>query len=376
VAVDADGDAFVTWTSYGQDGSSTGIYGQRIDEAWMKVGSELQINSYTSNSQNSPRVALDADGNALVTWQSFNQDGSVYGIYGQRFDAAGMKVGEEIQVNTWTFGYQRNPSVAMDADGDGFITWRSNGQDGDRYGIYGQRFDSAGMQVGAEFQINTYSADFQTYPSVAVDTDGDVMVVWNSKGQDGSDYGIYGQRFRSPNPPVKFSNLQIHDGTSQRSLVTSLKLTFDSPVSFAGSPTAAFSLVNQMTTNPTTLSATVDGTGTVVTLTFTGGSVDLGGSLLDGRYTLTIIGSQFTGNGFDANGDGIPGDNFVLVGTPANGLFRLFGDADGNGAVNSTDFATFRTFFGIGPSFFDFNNDGQTNSDDFAEFRKRFGLMI
>jgi hypothetical protein len=65
-----------------------------------------------------------------------------------------------------------------------------------------------------------------------------------------------------------------------------------------------------------------------------------------------------------------------LVGTPANGLFRLFGDSDGNGTVNSTDFATFRTFFGIGPSFSDFNNDGQTNSDDFAEFRKRFGLTI
>jgi len=54
----------------------------------------------------------------------------------------------------------------------------------------------------------------------------------------------------------------------------------------------------------------------------------------------------------------------------------MFGDSDGNGTVNSTDFATFRTFFGIGPSFSDFNNDGQTNSDDFAEFRKRFGLTI
>ena len=147
------------------------------------------------------------------------------------------------------------------------------------------------------------------------------LIVWESSGQDGNGYGVYGQRFRSPNPPVKFSNIQVNDGSAQRSMVTSLKITFDSPVSFAGSPAAAFSLVNQMTTNAATLSAAVDGSGTVVTLTFTGGSVDLGGSLSDGRYTLTIIGSQFTGNGFDGNGDGIAGDNYVLIGAPANGLY-------------------------------------------------------
>ena len=41
-----------------------------------------------------------------------------------------------------------------------------------------------------------------------------------------------------------------------------------------------------------------------------------------------------------------------------------------------TDFAAFRTFFGLGASIFDFNNDNQTNSTDFAEFRKRFGITV
>src|SRR5262249_20171749 len=123
--------------------------------------------------------------------------------------------------------------------------------------------------------------------------------------------------------------------------------------------------------------AAVNNPNTSVTLTFTGGPVDFD-SLADGRYTLTIFWPAVTNaNGsLDGNGDGQGGDNYVLIGSPVNGLFRLFGDADGNGAVNSTDFASFRTFFGIGPSMFDFNDDGQTNSDDFAEFRKRFGLMI
>jgi hypothetical protein len=41
-----------------------------------------------------------------------------------------------------------------------------------------------------------------------------------------------------------------------------------------------------------------------------------------------------------------------------------------------TDFATYRTFFGVGASFFDFDGDGQTNSSDFAEFRHRFGITV
>jgi hypothetical protein len=120
-----------------------------------------------------------------------------------------------------------------------------------------------------------------------------------------------------------------------------------------------------------------NGAGTTVTFTFTSGAVQFG-SLQDGRYDLTIIAASVSNaNGqLDGDGNGVGGDNYVQIGSPANGLFRLFGDADGNGTVNSSDFATFRSVFGIGPSFFDFNNDGQTNSDDFAEFRKRFGLMI
>jgi len=71
------------------------------------------------------------------------------------------------------------------------------------------------------------------------------------------------------------------------------------------------------------------------------------------------------------------GDDYMLMGDPAtNKLFRLFGDADGNGTVNSSDFAVFRSYFGLGMSMFDYDGDNQANSNDFAQFRKRFGLTI
>ena len=172
---------------------------------------------------------MDADGDAVIAWQSNGQDGSGYGIYGQRFNAAGLKVGGEFPINTFT---TERPEFSV---GGGGRRRRRLGRVAELWpgrqrltAVYGQRFNSAGAKVGGEFQINTYTTSFQQSPSVAVDADGDVFVAWESSGQDGSGYGVYGQRFRSPNPPAKVSNIQVNDGSAQRSMVTSLQITFDS----------------------------------------------------------------------------------------------------------------------------------------------------
>jgi uncharacterized delta-60 repeat protein len=238
-------------------------------------------------------------------------------------------------------------------------------------GALDSNFDTDGKKTIAIGGLTDYAN------SVAVDAL-DRIVIAGTADLNGFEFAV--ARLTADTPPPQVVAITINNGSSQRSLVTSLKVSFDSKISFVGSPASAFQLNRQNDNALVMLSASVDASGTFVTLTFTGGAINPGGSLADGRYTLKILASQFSGLGFDGNGNGLangsPADDYILVGSPANGLFRLFGDADGNGTVNSTDFATFRTFFGIGPSFFDFNNDGQTNSGDFAEFRKRFGLMI
>jgi hypothetical protein len=177
--------------------------------------------------------------------------------------------------------------------------------------------------------------------------------------------------------PAKVSSVVVGDGTSQRSMVNQLVVTFDSPVVFTGMPAAAFTLVRQSDSMAVNLAAVVDSTNTMVTLTFTGGAVD-NKSLADGRYTLTILANQFSGDGFDGNGDGVPGDNYQLVGAPgtAPNLFRLFGDVDGNGSVDANDFIIFRQYFGGYLFAFDFDGDGSVSANDFAQFRLRFGGSI
>jgi hypothetical protein len=194
VAMDADGNFVVTWYNNGQDGGGYGIYAQRYDKDSGAQGSEFRVNTYTTGTQAETSVAMDADGDFVVTWYS-DQDGSGFGIYAQRYDKDGGAQGSEFRVNTYTISNQTNPSVAMDADGDFVVTWQSYGQDGSNFGVYAQRYDKDGGAQGSEFKVNTYTVNSQGAPSVAMDADGDFVVTWNSYEQDGSENGIYAQRY-------------------------------------------------------------------------------------------------------------------------------------------------------------------------------------
>ena len=58
------------------------------------------------------RVVASRDGGFVVAWESDGQDGSGYGIYAQRFTSAGARIGAEVRVNTTTVKDQRWPAIA------------------------------------------------------------------------------------------------------------------------------------------------------------------------------------------------------------------------------------------------------------------------
>ena len=120
-----------------------------------------------------------------MVWQSYQQDGSDWGVFGQRFNAAGGKLGGEFQVNTYTSDKQDNPAVAMDAAGDFVVTWASFGQDGSGYGIYARRYNAAGAALdAAEFRVNQTTLNWQVTPDVGMAANGNFDVTWSSFGQD------------------------------------------------------------------------------------------------------------------------------------------------------------------------------------------------
>jgi hypothetical protein len=201
MASDAAGNFVVAWSSEDQDGSWSGIFARRLDASGTPRGAEFQVNTYTTSEQTYPAISFDADGSFVVAWQSNGQDGSGYGVFAQRYDASGAPLGSEFQVNTYTTNNQYAPSIASDAAGNFVVSWFSDGQDGSSYGVFAQRYDASGALRGSEFQVNTTTLGIQGLPSIASDPAGNFVVTWDSgANQDGSSYGVFAQRFGGLEP--------------------------------------------------------------------------------------------------------------------------------------------------------------------------------
>jgi hypothetical protein len=201
----AGGGYVTTWISRGQDGaaSSDGIYAQRFLENGEAVGLEFRVNSSTAGNQRDVKVAGLSDGSFVIAWtdQSANPDGSGYGVYGQRFDAAGNALGGQFLINaSSTSSNQEAPAVAAFESGGFVVTWESsaslaNGGDGSGDGVYAQRFNNDGTTNGGMFRVNTATANSQYESDVAAHADGSFVVSWRSEAQDGSGAGVYFQRY-------------------------------------------------------------------------------------------------------------------------------------------------------------------------------------
>jgi hypothetical protein len=202
------GNFVVIWESFGQDGPAFGVFGQRFASSGSPLGPEFRVNTYTTSQQFRLSVASDSNGNFIVVWSSMGQDGSGRGNFGQRFAATGAPLGPEFRVNTHTTSYQYRPRVAADPSGNFVVAWQSFSQDGSGYTVVGQRYESSGLPLGGEFQINTSTTDAQIMPSLATDPTGSFVVVWQSYTQDGSYFGIFAQRYR-PIVPVELAEFTI-----------------------------------------------------------------------------------------------------------------------------------------------------------------------
>lgn len=202
VAMNPDGHFVIAWSSFGQDGAASGIYAQRFDPQGNALGGEFRVNTFTGGDEAYPSVAMDADGDFIVTWDTASPTGQLYDVYAQRYNAAGLPVGGEFRLNSHAPGQQFSSAVAMDDAGNFVVTWNSSGQDGSGYGIYARRFSASGAALGDDFRVNTYTTSDQLFPSVDMDADGDFVIAWQSQGQDGDETGIFAQRFDSTGAPV------------------------------------------------------------------------------------------------------------------------------------------------------------------------------
>ena len=223
IAIDADGDFVITWQSYNQYDDGEGIYARRYDGMGNAIDmNEFPVNSYTSNDQFDPAIAIEDNGDFVITWTSNLQDLDGYGVYARRYSADGMTMGNEFLVNDTTEYSQLEPAVAMDGDGDFVISWKSFDVNSNAE-IFAKRYDNTGMAPDGEIQVNTHTADEQRLPAVGMDSNGDFVITWDSEYQDYDKFGVYAQAFEQDGQTIG-NERKINQNTNDNQLASAVAM--------------------------------------------------------------------------------------------------------------------------------------------------------
>jgi hypothetical protein len=203
VAMDSLGNFVVTWSGEGRQGTpsgkgtfdSRGVWARRFNSLATPLDRyQVLVNSVArkATSQEASDVALDGSGNYFIVWRSERQDAGAWGVYGQRFSANGTRNGGEIHLNQKLYGARITPQVAMDTQGDAVVVWSGNRQEAYSTHVYARRFDGQGKALdgGQEFVVDSdpdpKSPFLKQQAQVVVAGKGDFAVTWSSFAQDQS----------------------------------------------------------------------------------------------------------------------------------------------------------------------------------------------
>src|SRR5436305_7152134 len=198
------GDFVTVWQSGGSALAGTedsDVFLKRWNADGTARGPELRVNPTVAGCQGSPAVASAPDGSFVVAWQSQGQDGDGWGIFAQRFAANGAPAGGEIAINQATAGDQQSPAVAYDPSGLFFtVVWESRGPGTTGWDVLARQFNAGtGAPLGGDVRLNATLAGDQRHPALALQPGGSLAVAW--EGPDGDGTGVVLRAFASSLAP-------------------------------------------------------------------------------------------------------------------------------------------------------------------------------
>jgi hypothetical protein len=131
VACDASGNVVVVWNQYA--GGHDNIYANRYVPGSGWTG-PIDIDAGDLNAD-IPQVAFDSAGNAMAVWRQF--DGAYDSIYANRYvPGSGWQGAGLVETGT---GHAGSPRVALDASGNALAVWWQ--YDGAHFSIYAGRYE-------------------------------------------------------------------------------------------------------------------------------------------------------------------------------------------------------------------------------------------
>jgi len=144
--------------------------------------------------QNKPDVDVDSSGYIYVVWT--DNRGGDEDIYIQKLNSNGVVLwSSDKRVNLETSGNQNAPSIAVDGNDNIYVVW-TDGRSGDD-GIYIQKLNSDGDKLWSpDKRVNVETYSNQHSPKISIDENDNIYVVWtdNRNINNNSNEDIYLQK--------------------------------------------------------------------------------------------------------------------------------------------------------------------------------------
>ena len=175
---------FVVWQDNATDGDGWGVSARRLDATLSGALGSFRVNAQGAGSQENARVALLKNGGAIFVWQGGRL--GYQHVYARFLTPTNtFLTTNDVLVNTFTNNSQINPSVAVLNNSNVVVVWASLNQAGTNsmQDVYAQVFSPAGQKIGGEFLINQFTAYNQRTPAVAALAGGGFVVTWISEQQ-------------------------------------------------------------------------------------------------------------------------------------------------------------------------------------------------
>lgn len=196
-----NGGYMVTWTAHGLDANraehtniafSGSIIRQSYSESGEPDGPPYLVNTTYDYHQYQSSLVQPLDGSIIVCWASANNDGSGYGVYGRAYTEDLIEKDDEFPINTYFLDNQMDPSISAMADGGFFVCWESRFQDRSGMGIFGQRYNRNAQKIGAEIPVNYLTEGRQKAAHCLSLRDEKVVSCWsNDLTRPSTGAGIY-----------------------------------------------------------------------------------------------------------------------------------------------------------------------------------------
>ncbi|MEM8962328.1 MAG: hypothetical protein AAGD38_12670 [Acidobacteriota bacterium] len=197
VAMGTDGSFVAAWTRFPPNAN---VFARRFAADGTPLTGDLAVPNVTTGNQDDASVSIFANGDFVIVWDDDNRDGDQRGIYGRIFAADGTPMGDDFPINATSLGDQNDAVVAVLSNDDFVVAWETPDLSG--LGIVARLFDRDGMPIGDEIAVNTFLTGDQEDVAVAADGSGGFVLAWESFQVDGSQDGVVARRFDQAGGPL------------------------------------------------------------------------------------------------------------------------------------------------------------------------------